>query len=120
MCRLNTTGVSRSKEAVVAHIISETQAEAILAELRPWLRDRPSIDQFRDQLEATVEIIWAIHRVAGHYRAADEAFRELRGPTRRARTVLWAMEESAAAPEMANFIGLLKLDEVGDALVVVN
>jgi hypothetical protein len=35
-------------------------------------------------------------------------------------TVLRAMEESGAAPEMANFIGLLKLDYVKDALVVLN
>jgi hypothetical protein len=35
-------------------------------------------------------------------------------------TVLRAMEESGAAPEMANFIGLLKLDYVKDVLVVLN
>ena len=113
-------GSITAKEAIVAHFVNETQAEAILAELRPWLRDRPPIDQFRDQLEATVEIIWAIHRATGHYRVADEAFRELRRSTQRAKTALRAMEESSTAPEMANFIGLLKLDEVSDALVAVN
>jgi hypothetical protein len=30
------------------------------------------------------------------------------------------MEESSTAPEMANFIGLLKLDEVSNALVAAN
>ena len=78
------------------------------------------IDQFRDQLEATVEVIWAIHRATGHYSVADEAFRELRKSTKRAKTALRAMEESSTAPEMAKFCGLLKLDEVSSALVAVN
>jgi hypothetical protein len=104
----------------VAHAVTETQAQAILAELRPWLRDRPPIDQFRDQLESTVETIRAILRATGHYRVAGEAFRQLRRSTQRAKTALRAMEESSTAPEMANFIGLLKLDEVSNALVAVN
>lgn len=94
--------------------------EAVLSKLRPALRDRPPIDQFREQFDATVETIWAIHRATYHYRVADEAFRELRKSTQRAKTALRAMEESSTAPEMANFIGLLKLDDVKDALVAVN
>jgi hypothetical protein len=109
-----------AREAIVAHFVSEAQAEAILAELRPWLWDPPPIDQFREQLEATVEPIWAIHRVAAHYRAADEAFRQFRLSAQRAKTALQSMQDSAAAPEMANFVGLLKLDDVRDALVAVN
>jgi hypothetical protein len=109
-------GSITATEAIVAHFVTDTQAEAILAELRPWLRERPPIDQFRDQLEATVETIWAIHRVTGHYRVADEAFRELRRSRQRAKTALRAMEESSTAPEMANFVGLLKLDAVSEAV----
>ena len=78
------------------------------------------IDQFRDQLKSTVEIIRAILRATGHYRVAGEAFRQLRRSTQQAKTALRAMEESSTAPEMANFIGLLKLDEVSNALVAVN
>jgi hypothetical protein len=96
--------------------VTETQAEAILAELHPSLRDRPPIDQFREQLDATVETVWAIHRAVKHYRAADEAFRQLRQSAKQAKTALRAMEESAATPEMANFVRLLKLDEVDPAL----
>ena len=100
-------------EAVVAHIVTEAQAEAVLAELRPWLRDQaPAIDQFREQLEAIVEPIWAIHCAAGHYRAVGMALRKLSLPVQRAKTVLRAMEESAASPEMVNYTDLLKLDVV--------
>jgi hypothetical protein len=94
----------------VAHIVSEAQAETVLAELRPWLRDRPPIDPFREQLEAIVEPIWAIHCAAGHYHAVGAALRKLRLPVRRAKTVLRAMEESATSPEMVNYADLLKLD----------
>jgi hypothetical protein len=97
-------------EAVVAHIVSEAQAEAVLAELRPWLRDRPPIDPFREQLEAIVEPIWAIQCVAGHYHAVGMALRKLRPPVQRAKTVLRAMEESATSPEMVNYADLLKLN----------
>ena len=103
----------RRKEAIVTQFVTETQAEAILAELRPWLRDRPPIDQFREQLEATVEIIWAIHRATGHYRAVEHGARgSSGGSTQRAKTALRAMEESSASPEMVNYVDLLKLDEV--------
>src|SRR5262245_44587814 len=97
-------------EVVVAHIVSEAQAEAIVAELRPWLRDRPPIERFREQLEAIVEPIWAIHCAAGHYHAVGMALRKLRLPLRRAKTVLRALEESATSPEMVNYADLLKLN----------
>jgi hypothetical protein len=97
-------------EAVLAHIVSEAEAEAVLAELRPWLRDRPPIDPFREQLEAIVEPIWAIQCVAGHYHAVGMALRKLRPPVQRAKTVLRAMEESATSPEMVNYADLLKLN----------
>jgi hypothetical protein len=38
----------------LARIVTETQAEAVLAELRPWLQEEPPLDQFRKQLEITV------------------------------------------------------------------
>jgi hypothetical protein len=97
-------------EAIVAHVVSKVQAEAVLAELRPWLRDRPPIDPFREQLEAIVEPIWAIDCAAGHYHAVGMALRKLRLPVRRAKTVLRAMEESATSPEMVNYADLLKLN----------
>jgi hypothetical protein len=107
-------------EAIVAHIVSEAQAEDVLTTLRPWLGDRPPIAQFREQLEAIVEPTWAIHCAAGHYHAVSMALRELRLPVKRARTVLRAMEESAASPEMVNYADLLKLDFVRTARRVVN
>jgi hypothetical protein len=103
----------------VAHLVTEDQAEAVLAELGP-LGDSPPIDHFREQLEATVATIWASNRAARHYRAVDEAFRLLRRAMQRAKAELQAMEKSSAAPEMANYVGLLKLDEVRAALVLIS
>jgi hypothetical protein len=110
----------RRNEAVVAQIVSEAQAEAVLARLRAWLRDRPPIDQFREQLEATVEPIWAIHCAAGHYRAVGIALRELRPSAQWSKKVLRAMEESASSPEMVNYSDLLKLDVVRAVLVAID
>ena len=104
----------------IAHFVTEIQAETVLAEVLPWLPARPSIDQFREQLDAVVETIWAIHRAAAHYRIANAAFRQLRESAKRVETALHAMEMSAVAPEMANFIDLLKLDEVRSALAAVD
>ena len=98
------------------YFLTETQAEAILAELRPWLRDPHPIDQFREQLDSIVETISAIHRATAHYRAIDEAFREVRRSRHRAKAALRAMEESSTAPEMANFIGLLRHDAMSYAV----
>jgi hypothetical protein len=108
-----------AKRTIVTRV-TEAQAEAVLAEIRPWLRRRPRIGQFREQLDATVEIVWAIHRAAKHYRAADAAIRQLRRSTKQAKIALQAMEESAAAPEMINFVGVAKLPKVHTALVAVN
>jgi hypothetical protein len=94
----------------MTQFVTETQAEAILAELRPGLRDQPPIDQFRERLDATVGTVCAIY----HRRAVDWALAELRSPTQRAKT---AMEGSAASPEMVNYAGLLKLDVVRPVLV---
>jgi hypothetical protein len=95
-------------QAVVAHFVNEAQAEAVLAKLRPWLLEMPPIDQLREQLDASVEPIWVIHCAAGHYRAVGKALQT--------KTVLRAMEESAASPEMVNYTDLLKLDVVRPVL----
>ena len=92
----------------------------MLADFRPWLPDRPPINQFREQLDATVETIWAIHRATAHYKIANGAFRQLQESAKRVETALHAMEKSAVAPEMANFVGLLKLDEVRSALAAID
>jgi hypothetical protein len=34
--------------------VTETQAKAVLAKLRPWLQEEPPLDQFRKQLEVMV------------------------------------------------------------------
>jgi hypothetical protein len=108
------------KYATVAHFVTEAQAEAVLAAVRPWLKNRPPIGQFRGQLDATVEPIWAIHCAVGHYRAVGRALAELNPSTQRAKTVLWAMEESATSPEMVNYAGLLKLEVVRPVLVALD
>jgi hypothetical protein len=106
--------------SVIAHLVTEIQAETVLAKVLPWLPGRPPIDQFREQLDAAVETSWAIHRAATHYRIANEAFRHLRQSAKRVKTALQAMEESAVAPEMANFVELLKLDEMRAALAALD
>jgi hypothetical protein len=96
------------------------QAGLILTELRPWLRNQPPIDRFREQLEATVETIWAIDISAGHYRAANKAFRQFRRSALRLSTILGTMEESSASPELANYRDLLKLYDVRATLLAVD
>jgi hypothetical protein len=50
--------------------VTETQAEAVLAELRPWLREQPAFDQFRRQLEMAVGRTLAIRQAIMYRRAA--------------------------------------------------
>jgi hypothetical protein len=109
-----------AKQIIVAHFVTEAQAEAVLAAVRPWLRDPPPIDQFREQLDATVEPIWASQCAADHYRAVGRALAELGPSAQRAKTVLRAMEESAASPQMVNYADLLKLDVVRPVLVALD
>jgi hypothetical protein len=109
-----------AKQATGAHIVTEAQAKAVLAEVRPWLRHRPRITQFREQLDATVEPIWASHCAVGHYRAVARALAELAPPAKRAKNVLRAMEESAASPEMINYVKILKLDVLRPVLVALD
>jgi hypothetical protein len=109
-----------AKQITVAHFVTEAQAETVLASIRPWLRHRPRIAQFQEQLEATVEPIWAIDCAAGHYRGVNMALRKLRLPTEGARNSLRAMEESSASPEMVNYTDLLKLYDVRAALLAID
>jgi hypothetical protein len=109
-----------AKRIVVAHFVTETQAKAVLAETRPWLRHRPRIAHVREELDATVEKVWAAHLAGGHYRAVGRVLGELARSAQRAKTVLQAMEESAASPQMANYVRLLKLDEMRPVLAAVD
>jgi hypothetical protein len=110
-------GSIMAKQTTVAHFVTEAEAEAVLSEVRPWPRREPGIDRFREQLDATVEAVWAIHTVMGHYRAVGEALRSLRRFAQRAKIKLRAMEGSSALKQMVNYTGLLKLDDVSAALV---
>jgi hypothetical protein len=88
----------------------------VLSELRPRLRRQPPIDQFQEQLEATVRKFWATRRFAVHLGAANEALRQVRRTTLQAKTALRKMEEGSAL-EMS----LLSLRaRVRDALIAVN
>jgi hypothetical protein len=109
-----------AKQTIVAHFVTKAQAEAVLLGLGPWLRDRPLINQFREQLEATVEPIWAIDCAAGHYRSAGMALRKLRLFSERAKNALRAMEESSKSPKTHNYTALFKLDQLRTARLVVN
>jgi hypothetical protein len=111
----------RRKEITMTQFVTESQAKSILAELGLPLRDQRPIDikQFREQLEATVEPIWASHCAAGHHRAVGMALRKLGSYAERAKTVLRATERSAASPEMANYTNLLNLDELRTARLAI-
>jgi hypothetical protein len=109
-----------AKKIIVAHFVTEAQAEEVLAVVGPWLRHRPPIGQFREQLDWTVGIAWAAHRVTGHYHAVSMALRESGLSAQRLKTALRATEESSASPEMVNYPALLKLDELRPVLVALD
>jgi hypothetical protein len=98
-----------------ARIVTDTLAEAVLGEVRPWLQHQPPIAQFRAQLEATVGIVLLERLATGFFCTANEAFRQARRSTQQAKTALHAVEGRAAALHMS-----FPLDEVMDALIVVN
>jgi hypothetical protein len=60
--------------------VTETQAQAVLAELRPWLRERPPFDQFWKSLEMTVERTQAILHATIYGRGVAEAYSQVRRP----------------------------------------
>jgi hypothetical protein len=100
---------------LIARIVTDTQAEAVLAEVRPWLRHQRPIAQVRAELEATVGTVLLMRLATGFCRTADEAFRQARRSTQQIKTALHAVEGSAAALHMS-----FPLDAVMDALIAVN
>ena len=70
--------------------------EAVLSELRPWLRKRPPIDQFQEQLEATVGTFWRSVALRFIYTPPTRRSGKFAGPRCRAKTALRKMEESSA------------------------
>jgi hypothetical protein len=60
--------------------VTESQAEAVLAELRPWLREQPPFDQFWKQLEMTVARTEAIGQDTIYGGIPAEAFSQAGWP----------------------------------------
>jgi hypothetical protein len=109
-----------AKRIIVAPFVTKDQAEKVLAEVRPWLRHRPQMGQFRLQLDAIVGRVKAIHCAVGHYRAVGKTLAELGPAAQRAVAALRAMEKSAASPEMVNYTDLLHLDVVRRVLAALD
>jgi hypothetical protein len=88
-----------------ARIVTETQAEAVLAELRPWLRERPPFDQFWKQLETTVARTQAIRQTTIYWHAAAAAFSQAGRPALQAEMYFfsdppaWGALSGTNAPE---------------------
>jgi hypothetical protein len=74
-------------------IVTEAQAEAVLAEVGRWLQHRPPIDQFRDQLVLTLNSSSWILLAMRHCRAINKAFRQARRFTEKAKTSIWSAWE---------------------------
>ena len=92
--------------------VTEEQAKKILEKLDQWLETHPAIDEFTERLDATVETIWPLTRIAALYVALDGAITQLRRALPAAKFQLSAMELAATEPEIAPFVEQLKLDEV--------
>jgi hypothetical protein len=105
-----------AEEAIVANIVTETHAEEVLSELRPWLRDPPAIDQFREQLEAAIGRFWMLRRNKAHLAAANRAVGQARRSALHAKTGLLEVEKNAEALQMSGFVG----PRLRDALIAVN
>ena len=58
--------------------VTEEHAKSVLLALGVSLKKRSALKSFTAQLEATVETIWAIDCVAGHYHKVAGALRDLR------------------------------------------
>jgi hypothetical protein len=114
--------------------VTEEQAERILRASGVSLKKRSVLKNLTAQLEATMETIWAVHCVAGHYHNVAEALRDLRRVVCAAKRhradheaeLLWAarktknalvdMKASSRLPEMAAYRSLLKLNAFQDLL----
>jgi hypothetical protein len=92
--------------------VTEEKAKEILEKLDPWLDKHPPLDEFTDRLDATVETIWPLTRIAALHVALDGAITQLRRALPAVKFQLGAMEVAATEPEIVPFVELLKLDEV--------
>jgi hypothetical protein len=81
--------------------VTETQAEAVLAELRPWLRERPPFYQFWKQLEMTVARTRAI-RYATIYLRAARAFSQAGRPALQAKLYFFSNPPAWCVLSVAN------------------
>ena len=75
--------------------VTEEQAKKILEKLDQWLETHPAIDEFTERLDATVETIWPLTRIAALYVALDGAITQLRRALPAAKFQLSAMELAA-------------------------
>ena len=60
--------------------VTTEKAKEILEKLHPWLEKHPPLEVFTEWLDATVETIWPLPRIAGLYVELDRAIARLRGP----------------------------------------
>jgi hypothetical protein len=100
--------------------VTTKKAKEILEKLGPWLDKRPPLRKFTDRLDATVETIWPLPRIAALYVALDRAIARLRGPLSEASSCLVEMEVAATEPDMVPVVEQLKLDDVRRILGSVN
>ena len=100
--------------------VTTKKAKEILEKLGPWLDKRPPLRKFTDRLDATVETIWPLPRIAALYVALDRAIARLRGPLSEASSCLVEMEVAATEPDMVPVVEQLKLDDVRHILGSVN
>ena len=100
--------------------VTTKKAKKILEKLGPWLDKRPPLRKFTDRLNATVETIWPLPRIAAHYMALDGAITQLRRALPAVKFHLRAMEVAAIEPEIVPFVELLQLDDVRRILGSVN
>jgi len=114
--------------------VTPEKAKEILKELDPWLNKYPPLGKFTEQLDVTVETIWAIHCVGGHYHKVAGALRQLRRAFREAKlhgadyeaefhqaaceakNAILEMKASTRLPEMSAYRSLLKLNAFRDLL----
>ena len=98
------------------HLVTEKQAAAILKKVNRSRPKGPPLDDFREQLETVVEIVWAVDRVAKHWNMADKALSHLCRAAIKAETALLDIQASSNRPEVAGFKDLLHLKDVQNAL----
>ena len=98
------------------HLVTEEQAAAILKKVNRSRPKGPPLDDFREQLETVVEIVWAVDRVTKHWNMADKALSHLCRAASKAESALLDIQASSNRAEVAGFEDLLHLKDVQDAL----